>query len=60
LKAIKAITAIDEAQILNYLKATGFERGLLVNFGCPSLEFKRFVFSASKKGSDLNVENSLI
>jgi GxxExxY protein len=45
LKALKAISGIEEAQLLNYLKATGLERGLLLNFGCPRLEFKRFVFS---------------
>jgi GxxExxY protein len=52
LKALKAITGVEEAQLLNYLKATRLERGLLVNFGRPSLEFKRFVFSNSRKGSD--------
>ena len=45
LKALKAITGVEEAQVLNYLKATGLGRGLLLNFGCPRLEFKRLVFS---------------
>lgn len=52
LKALKAITGVEEAQILNYLKATRLERGLLINFGRPSLEFKCFVFSNARKGSD--------
>lgn len=43
LKAIKVITHTEEAQIINYLKATSFKVGLLVNFGGPSLEYKRFV-----------------
>ena len=43
IKAISKITEIDDAQILNYLKATEFKRGLLVNFGAKSLEYKRFV-----------------
>ena len=42
-KAIKALTAIDEAQLLNYLKGTGFRVGLLLNFGSASLEYKRRV-----------------
>ena len=45
LKAIKQLTIIEEAQVLNYLKATGFRVGMLLNFGAPSLQHKRFVFS---------------
>jgi len=52
LKALKAITGVEEAQLLNYLKATRLERGLLVNFGRPSLEFKRMVVSSLRKGDD--------
>jgi GxxExxY protein len=42
IKAIKAITTIEEAQLLNYLKATRLPLGLLVNFGSPQLEWKRY------------------
>ena len=42
IKAIKAITGIEEAQILNYLKATNLPLGLIVNFGTPQLEWKRY------------------
>jgi GxxExxY protein len=42
LKAVKALAPEHQAQILNYLNATGFEVGLLVNFGNSRLEFKRF------------------
>jgi GxxExxY protein len=52
LKALKALTGVEEAQLLNYLKATRLERGLLLNFGRPSLEFKRFIFSNLRKSSD--------
>ena len=45
LKAVKQLTIIEEAQLLNYLKATGFRVGMLFNFGAPSLQHKRFVFS---------------
>jgi len=41
LKAIKNLTNADEAQLLNYLKATGYRVGLLLNFGSPSLQHKR-------------------
>jgi len=42
IKAIKAITGIEEAQILNYLKATNLTLGLIFNFGAPQLEWKRY------------------
>lgn len=43
LKATGSLTSKDEAQLLNYLKATGYKRGVLINFGSPSLEYKRIV-----------------
>jgi GxxExxY protein len=43
LKALKTITGVEEAQVLNYLKATGLEVGLLINFGEQSLKYKRSV-----------------
>ncbi|MCK5494337.1 MAG: GxxExxY protein [Candidatus Omnitrophica bacterium] len=45
IKAIQNLTARDEAQIINYLKATGFKVGLLINFGAKTLEYKRFVYN---------------
>lgn len=42
LKAVKVIAPEHQAQIINYLKATGIEVGLLINFGNPKLEYKRF------------------
>jgi len=43
LKAIKQITNIERAQIINYLKATGYPVGLLINFAEGSLTYERFV-----------------
>ena len=40
-KAIKELSGIDEAQVINYLKATELKIGLLINFGSESLEHKR-------------------
>jgi GxxExxY protein len=42
LKAAKAIAPEHQAQVINYLNATGIEVGLLINFGNPKLEYKRF------------------
>ena len=48
LKAADKIIPIHEAQLLNYLKATDMEVGLLLNFG-PKADFKRKVFSNARK-----------
>jgi hypothetical protein len=42
LKAVNALTEVHKAQIINYLKATGVDLGLLVNFGNHKLEFCSF------------------
>ena len=43
LKAVEELCKVHEAQILAYLKASGIPVGLLMNFGRPGLEVKRFV-----------------
>ena len=45
IKAIYSLSGIEEAQLINYLKATGLKVGLLINFGSKSLEHKRFVYN---------------
>jgi len=47
LKAVKELTEIHEVQLVNYLKATGIEVGLLLNFG-HSVQIKRKVFDKIK------------
>lgn len=48
-KAVRELIPAHEAPTIHYLKATRSERGLLVNFGSPRLQYKRFVFSPSKE-----------
>ena len=43
-KALNLLNSEHEAQVLNYLKATGLKLGILINFGEKSLKFKRLVF----------------
>lgn len=42
LKVVKGLVPVHEAQVINYLKATEIEVGLLMNFGNPKLEYRRF------------------
>lgn len=42
LKAISKLSDVERAQIINYLKATGYELGILANFGETSLKTERF------------------
>lgn len=53
LKVAKAIDEMHEAQLLNYLKATEIEVGLLLNFG-KKPEFKRLVFENQRKGKRIS------
>ena len=48
LKAVRALALAHEAQLINYLKATNIEVGLLLNFGRKP-EFKRFVYDNKRK-----------
>jgi GxxExxY protein len=42
-KAVSTLSPADQAQLLNYLAMTQIRRGLLINFGAKSLEYKRMV-----------------
>jgi GxxExxY protein len=48
LKTVEALDNVHEAQLLNYLKATGIQVGLLVNFKHPKAEIKRMVLNLSE------------
>lgn len=45
LKALCQLSTVEESQLINYLKVTGYHTGLLLNFGRKSLEQRRFVLS---------------
>lgn len=47
LKAVAQLEKVHLAQALNYLEAFGIGTGLLINFGSPSLEFRRLVSTKS-------------
>ncbi len=49
-KCIPRLTKVEEAQIINYLKATGIKVGLLINFGSQGrLEWKRYIRTDKNK-----------
>lgn len=56
LKATRQLGREHEAQLLNYLKATPYEIGLLLNFG-PKPEIKRKAFDNANKGSRQWIKN---
>ena len=43
LKALKQLSGTEEAQVINYLKASSLQKALLINFGTPQMVYKRFV-----------------
>jgi GxxExxY protein len=48
IKAVQAVNTVYEAQLVNYLKATNIDVGLLLNFG-ESLEVKRKIFETARR-----------
>ncbi|MFN3166613.1 MAG: GxxExxY protein [Phycisphaeraceae bacterium] len=49
IKAVKAIDPVHVAQCINYLRASQFHVGLLLNFGKPTLEVRRLVHQLPEK-----------
>ncbi len=47
IKALSELTGTDKAQLINYLKSSKIELGLLLNFGAMSLEYQRFISTNS-------------
>jgi len=45
LKALSELAGREESQVINYLKASGLHKALLINFGTTSLQHKRLVYN---------------
>jgi GxxExxY protein len=56
LKALDRLSGKEKAQVINYLKATGTERGLLLNFGTVRLEYERLILTARYSSTDCAVD----
>ncbi len=57
LKACKVLDSSHEAQLLNYLRSTKIEVGLLLNFG-PRPQVRRFAFENERKGISVHQRSS--
>lgn len=53
IKVLAETNGTEEAQVINHLKASGYERALLINFGRPSLQYKRLILSNNTQQNNL-------
>ena len=58
IKAISSLSKADEVQVVNYLTATNRDFGLLLNFGSPSLQFKR-KYRRATLATDVDLQNPI-
>ena len=56
LKAVDAFSNRHFAQLLNYLRATGIDVGMVINFGTPKIQYRRF---NNRFGQDKTMDDSL-
>jgi len=57
LKALQRLSGVEEAQVINYLKASNLHRALLINFGSKSLQHKRLVFNLRESAQSADVKS---
>lgn len=50
---------IPDAQLLHYLKTTGFKLGLLINFGAPKIFIKRLIWT-NQSGVSVKISNKSV
>jgi GxxExxY protein len=58
LKACKTVNDEHRSQVLHYLKATGIQHGLLINFGSYRFEIQKFIRSCGDISATENVDRS--
>jgi len=54
LKALQKLSGTEESQVINYLKASALTKALLINFGSPSIEYKRLILSLRKSAQSVD------
>jgi GxxExxY protein len=52
-KALADLGSTEAGELLNYLKASGYRRGLLINFGTRKLQYRRMIWTQRSAASDL-------
>lgn len=57
LKALQNLSGTEEAQVINYLKASNRQRALLLNFGSRSLQHRRLVFNLRESAKSVDQQS---